>query len=338
MSQTHSGSQLRVTSLGGGHGLHQTLLAAKLLAGAKEDEGCDSENCRVNAIVTVADDGGSSGRLRRELAVVPPGDLRMAMAALTPDTGDGHELRDTLQHRFGGNGAMAGHAVGNLVIAGLTERTGDIQAALDSVGRWAHATGRVLPVALEPLDIEAEVAGLDDDPRVLRSVRGQVAVATTPGSVRRVRLLPEKPAANPAAVEAILNADLVTIGPGSWFSSVIPHLLVPEIVQALNETKAPVVVILNLSPEAGETPGFSTERHIHVFNQHAPSLHVDMFLVDDNANYTEGERSYLTRTAEQAGARMVFADLRENDEAGAATNRHDPAKLAAAITAALNGN
>lgn len=331
-------SQLRITSLGGGHGLHQTLLAAKIVAEAEESDGCSPSTCRVNAVVTVADDGGSSGRLRRELGVVPPGDLRMAMAALTPDNEDGHARRDALQHRFGGNGAMAGHAVGNLVIAGLTEMTGEIQDALDTVGRWASSTGRVLPVALEPLDIEAEVAGLDDDPRVLRSVRGQVAVATTPGSVRRVRLHPGNPSANPAAVEAIMNADVVTIGPGSWFSSVIPHLLVPEIVEALNGTSAPVVVILNLSPEAGETPGFTTERHIHVFNQHAPGLKVDKFLVDDAPDFTEGERTYLTRTAEQAGAEMVFADLREVDASGALTNRHDPKKLAAAITSVLGGN
>lgn len=331
-------SQLRITSLGGGHGLHQTLLAAKIVAEAEESDGCSPSTCRVNAVVTVADDGGSSGRLRRELGVVPPGDLRMAMAALTPDNEDGHARRDALQHRFGGNGAMAGHAVGNLVIAGLTEMTGEIQDALDTVGRWASSTGRVIPVALEPLDIEAEVAGLDDDPRVLRSVRGQVAVATTPGSVRRVRLHPGNPSANPAAVEAIMNADVVTIGPGSWFSSVIPHLLVPEIVEALNGTSAPVVVILNLSPEAGETPGFTTERHIHVFNQHAPGLKVDKFLVDDASDFTEGERTYLTRTAEQAGAEMVFADLREVDASGALTNRHDPKKLAAAITSVLGGN
>lgn len=331
-------SQLRITSLGGGHGLHQTLLAAKRITGAQDGDGKSPETSRVHAVVTVADDGGSSGRLRRELAVIPPGDLRMAMAALTPETDDGNLRREALQHRFGGNGAMAGHAVGNLIIAGLTEMSGDIQQALDTVAQWCNAKGRVLPVALEPLDIEAEVAGLDDDPRVLRAVRGQVAVATTPGSVRRVRLHPAKPAANPVAVEAILNADIVTIGPGSWFSSVLPHLLIPDIVTALNETKAPIVVILNLSPEAGETPGFTTERHIHVFNQHAPGLNVDMFLVDDGTDYTEGERTYLTRTAEQAGARMVFADLREIDGNGEPMNRHDPEKLAAAITDALDGN
>lgn len=331
-------TQLRITSLGGGHGLHQTLLAAKIVAGISPEDVQDPENYAVNAIVTVADDGGSSGRLRRELAVVPPGDLRMAMAALTPDTDQGRLLRDVLQHRFGGNGAMAGHAVGNLIIAGLTEMTGSIQGALDSVGNWVDASGRVLPVALEPLEIEAEVSGLDDDPRVLRSVRGQVAVATTPGSVRRVRLHPGSPAANPAAVDAIMNADVVTIGPGSWFSSVIPHLLVPEIVTALNETEAAVVVILNLSPEAGETPGFTTERHIHVFNQHAPKLNVDMFLVDEASDFSEGERAYLERSAEQNGARLVFADVRETDASGGRTNRHDPEKLAAAITAVMDAN
>lgn len=331
-------TQLRITSLGGGHGLHQTLLAAKIVAGISPEDVQDPENYAVNAIVTVADDGGSSGRLRRELAVVPPGDLRMAMAALTPDTDQGRLLRDALQHRFGGNGAMAGHAVGNLIIAGLTEMTGSIQGALDTVGHWVDASGRVLPVALEPLEIEAEVSGLDDDPRVLRSVRGQVAVATTPGSVRRVRLHPGSPAANPAAVDAIMNADVVTIGPGSWFSSVIPHLLVPEIVTALNETEAAVVVILNLSPEAGETPGFTTERHIHVFNQHAPKLNVDMFLVDEASDFSEGERAYLQRSAEQNGARLVFADVRETDASGGRTNRHDPEKLAAAITAVMDAN
>ncbi|MCQ4625279.1 uridine diphosphate-N-acetylglucosamine-binding protein YvcK [Corynebacterium sp. CCUG 69979] len=329
---------LSVASLGGGHGLHQTLLAAREIAGAQLGDGCSPETCRVNAIVTVADDGGSSGRLRRELSIVPPGDLRMAMAALTPPTEEGAVWKKVLQHRFGGNGAMAGHAVGNLMIAGMTESSDDIQLALDTVGSWTDSTGRVLPVALQPLDIEAEVAGLDDDFRVLRAVRGQVAVATTPGSVRRVRLIPEEPAANPAAIDAIMSADVVTIGPGSWFSSVIPHLLVPEIVEALRNTPAKVVVILNLSPEQGETPGFTTERHIHVFNQHAPELKVDYFLADSNIQLSPGERSYLERAAEGAGAAITFADMCERDEENQCTNRHDPEKLAAAITSLLRGN
>ncbi len=308
------------TCLGGGHGLYQTLRAARA-AGAGD----------INAVVTVADDGGSSGRLRRELSMIPPGDLRMALSALTEDSDEGVLWRTSLQHRFGGNGAMAGHAVGNLILAGLAEELGDMQLALDTVARWSGSVGRVIPVCQQPLEIEADVAGLDDDPRVLRSVRGQVAVATTPGAVRRVRLLPTAPDATPQAVEAIMAADLVTIGPGSWFSSVIPHLLVPDVVQALNATEAKVVVILNLSPEAGETHGFTTERHIHVFGQHAPDLRVDYFLADSVKGPTEGERTHLRRAASGVGAAMEFRDVREAPRGGEVSTRHDPAKLAAAL-------
>ena len=315
-------SHTSFTCLGGGHGLYQTLTAARQ-AGAST----------INAVVTVADDGGSSGRLREELGVLPPGDLRMALAALTADGEDGTQWRDTLQHRFGGHGAMAGHALGNLLITGLAERLGDTQAALDQVAAWTGSAGRVIPVCPQPLDIEADVAGLDDDPRVLRSVRGQVAVATTPGAVRRVRLTPAQPAASEAAVQAIMDADVVTIGPGSWFSSVIPHILVPDIAQALNETSATVVVILNLSPEAGETHGFTTERHIHVFSQHAPQLDVDYFLADERTATSEGERDNIARAASRLDAEVVFAPLREMDPAGSLLNRHDPEQLAAALKA-----
>lgn len=302
--------------------MYQTLTAARA-AGAST----------INAVVTVADDGGSSGRLRREMDIVPPGDLRMALAALTADGGNGSMWRDTLQHRFGGHGAMAGHALGNLLITGLAERLGDTQAALDQVAQWTGSAGRVIPVCPQPLDIEADVAGLDDDPRVLRSVRGQVAVATTPGTVRRVRLTPAQPPASAAAVEAILEADIVTIGPGSWFSSVIPHILVPDVAQALNETEATVVVILNLSPEAGETHGFTTERHIHVFSQHAPQLRVDYFLADEHTATSAGERENIARAADRLDAQVVFAPLREIGEDGVALNRHDPNRLAAALQA-----
>lgn len=310
-----------VTSLGGGHGLYQTLQAARV-AGAGF----------INAVVTVADDGGSSGRLRRELDIVPPGDLRMALASLTADTPEGELWRTTLQHRFGGNGAMAGHAVGNLLLAGLAEESGDMQGALDTVARWTGSVGRVIPASPQPLEIEADVAGLDDDPRVLRSVRGQVAVATTPGEVRRVRLLPGEPEVSAEAVAAIMGADLVTIGPGSWFSSVIPHVLMPEIVAALNETPAQVAVILNLSPETGETHGFTTERHIHVLGQHAPELRVDYFLADNSRRITDGERRNLERAAAGVGATVEFADVRAASQDGG-SNLHSPEKLAAALLA-----
>lgn len=306
--------------LGGGHGLYQTLLAAQSLTTGN-----------VNAVVTVADDGGSSGRIRRELGIVPPGDLRMALAALAHDDDEGALSRNLLQHRFGGHGALAGHAVGNLILAGLAEELGDMQQALDLVARWTRSAGRVITLCNEPLDLEADVAGLDDDPRVMRPVRGQVAVATTPGQVRRVRLIPETPAANENAVNAIMDASVVTLGPGSWFSSVIPHVLVPDIVAALNETSALVVVILNLSPEAGETHGFTTERHIHVLGQHAPELRVDAFVADNYISPTKGERGHLQRAAASLGGEIAYYDVHVADESGASVNKHDPAKLAMAL-------
>lgn len=311
---------MHITSLGGGHGLYQTLVAARL-----------SEPSSITAVVTVADDGGSSGRLRREMEIIPPGDLRMALAALARDDADGQLWAQTLQHRFGGTGALAGHAVGNLLIAGLATVLGSDQAALDKVAELTRSHGRVVPVCNQPLDIEAEVAGLDDDPRVIRPVRGQVAVATTPGTVRRVRLIPDQPEPSPVAVEAIRNATLVTLGPGSWFSSVIPHLLVPGIVEALNDTAALKVVVLNLSAELGETHGFSSERHIHMLSQHAPMLRIDRVLVDSEAIPTGAERAYLARAAAVLGAEVVFEDLGTVDTDGRRLNIHDPVKLSRAF-------
>ncbi|MDO5077491.1 uridine diphosphate-N-acetylglucosamine-binding protein YvcK [Corynebacterium sp.] len=305
----------KMTSLGGGHGLFQTLRSARVL---------NVET--INAVVTVADDGGSSGRIRRELGQSPPGDLRMALAALTRDEPEGALWEGVLQHRFGGTGALAGHALGNLLLSGLTEFFGNQVAALDFVARTANCQGRVLPVSEQPLDIEADVSGLDDDPRIMLPVRGQVSVATTPGSVRRVRLLPDNPEACRDAVAAILDADVVTLGPGSWFTSVIPNLLVPGIVDALANTSAKKIVVLNLTAEPGETAGFSAERHIHMLSQHAPLLQVDRIIVDAATIPTQRERAQLARAAASLGAEVAFHDVQDGN-----THRHDPAKLAAAL-------
>ena len=237
----------------------------------------------------------------------------------------------TLQHRFGGHGALAGHAVGNLLIAGLADVLGSHIAALDTVAQLTQSHGRVVPMSEQPLDIEAEVAGLDDDPRVIRLVRGQVAVATTPGSVRRVRLIPSHPPGGRDALNAIDSADVVTLGPGSWFSSVIPHLLVPDIVHALAATDALKVVVLNLTAEPGETSGFSAERHIHMLSQHAPMLRVDRILVDATTVNSSVELANLERAAASLGAILIAADVQEHDENGRPTERHDPVKLAAAL-------
>ena len=315
-----STSPVNIACLGGGHGLFQTLLAARQ---------CDPAN--ISAIVTVADDGGSSGRLRRELDIIPPGDLRMALAALSRNDDNGTLWAKTLQHRFGGTGALAGHAVGNLMIAGLAEVLGDMQAALDKVAELTDSYGRVLPMVNRPLSIEAEVAGLDDDPRIIRSVRGQVAVATTPGQVRRVHLKPNDPQANPRALQAINESDIITIGPGSWFSSVLPHMLVPQIVDAISRSKALRVLVLNLSVEPGETSGFSVERHLHVLAQHAPKLQVDRVVIDRNLDLAGSERSHVQRASKQLGAEVVFADVCMVTDDGLELNRHDPAKLASVL-------
>ncbi|WP_181998765.1 gluconeogenesis factor YvcK family protein [Corynebacterium diphtheriae] len=313
-------SQLKIASMGGGHGLFQTLRAVRQLNSAS-----------IDAIVTVADDGGSSGRIRRELGQIPPGDLRMALAALAPFDDEGLQWETLLQHRFGGHGALAGHAVGNLIIAGLCDTLGSEIAALDAVAKVIKAEGRVLPACAEPLEIAAEVSGLDDDPRIMREVIGQVAVASTPGTVRRVRLIPERPEATEESVEAIENADLVTLGPGSWFSSVIPHVLVPGIPTALATTKALRVVVLNLSPEPGETAGFTAERHIHILSQHAQTLRADVILVDEGLIPHKGERVHLERAAAVLGAQISYHDLSETDPSGRRIHRHDPAKLAEAL-------
>lgn len=308
-----------ITSLGGGHGLFATLRADRQVAD------------HVTAVVTVADDGGSSGRLRRELGQIPPGDLRMALAALSADTEKGDLWEKTLQHRFGGTGALAGHAIGNLIIAGLTSVMGNEVDALDEIGRLLQIQGRVVPMSPIPLEIEAEVVGLEQDARVVRQVRGQVAVATTPGQVRRIRLIPEAPPASEEAIEAILNADLVTLGPGSWFTSVLPHLQVPGLRDALQETNATTVMVLNLVAEPGETAGFSSERHIHMLTQHAPNLKLNYVLVDDNTPLADTEREYLQRAANSLDAKVVFADVQEVDDHGALTGRHSPEKLATAL-------
>lgn len=303
-----------IVALGGGHGLYATLSAARRLTPY------------VTAVVTVADDGGSSGRLRSELDVVPPGDLRMALAALASDSPHGRLWATILQHRFGGSGALAGHPIGNLMLAGLSEVLADPVAALDELGRILGVKGRVLPMCPVALQIEADVSGLEADPRMFRLIRGQVAIATTPGKVRRVRLLPTDPPATRQAVDAIMAADLVVLGPGSWFTSVIPHVLVPGLAAALRATSARRALVLNLVAEPGETAGFSVERHLHVLAQHAPGFTVHDIIIDAERVPSEREREQLRRTATMLQAEVHFADV-----ARPGTPLHDPGKLAAVL-------
>ncbi|MBC6450067.1 gluconeogenesis factor YvcK family protein [Actinokineospora xionganensis] len=308
---------MRAVALGGGHGLHATLTALRLLT----DD--------VTAVVTVADDGGSSGRLRRELGLLPPGDLRKALTALAGP----QAWAAVFEHRFGGTGALAGHAIGNLVLAGLLEVLGDPVVALAEAARLLGVTGRVLPMSLEPLDIEADVTGLEEDPSTVRRIRGQVAVATTPGRVRRIRLhnaahRDQPPRACPEAVAAVRDADVVLLGPGSWFTSVLPHLLVPELHDALVRTAATRVVVLNLVPQPGETAGFSPERHLDVLSEHAPRLRIDAVVADADAVSTPDR---LRRAAKALGADLLLDTI----ALGPAGDRHDPDALAECLRRAV---
>jgi len=300
-----------VVALGGGHGLAASLAALRLVTD------------RITAVVTVADDGGSSGRLRDEFAVLPPGDLRMALAALCDDTEWGLQWRDVLQHRFAGTGPLAGHAVGNLLIVSLWDLLGDTVNGLDLVGRLLNARGRVLPMASVPLTIEASVLGVDPaHPLEVTTVTGQGEVATTRGRVLAVRLNPEEPPACDEAVEAIRAADWVILGPGSWFTSVMPHLLVPGVRDALLHTPARRMLTLNLV-HTGETVGFSAANHLEVLAAHAPGLRLDVVLADSRVVEDE---SLLRRVAEGMGAEVVLARVSDQAHQGL----HDSLRLAAA--------
>ena len=303
----------RVVALGGGHGLHAALTAWRTLTP------------ELTAVVTVADDGGSSGRIRRELPVLPPGDLRMALAALASDNEATQTMARLLQHRFGGSGVLAGHPVGNLVLTGLAEmHGGDTVRALDDLCRLLGARGRVLPMADVPLDLVAQVESTDpDDPARVRRIRGQVAIAGTPGRVRKLVVAPDDPPVNAAVVDAIGVADVVSLGPGSWYTSVLPHLLVPRLRTALEKTGAKVVVVLNLEPQPGETDGFSPEEHLHVLQAHLGGVALHTVIADIGSVV---DRHGLLSAVRDCGAELVLAPVRVDD-----APRHHPGRLAEAF-------
>jgi uncharacterized cofD-like protein len=248
----------------------------------------------------------------------------MALSALCDDGEWGRLWRDVLQHRFASAGALHDHAMGNLLIVTLWELLGDTVAGLDWVGRLLGARGRVLPMAAVPLDIQASVLGVDPDtPQAVVTVRGQVAVASTPGRVTGIRLVPEVPPACAEAVAAVRAADWVVLGPGSWFTSVLPHLLVPDLALALRETPARRCVTLNLAPQVGETEGFSPEAHLEVLAAHAPDLRIDAVLADPSAVV---DPAALSAVADALGARLLMRQVSVGD----GSPRHDPLRLAAA--------
>ncbi|MEX2256373.1 MAG: uridine diphosphate-N-acetylglucosamine-binding protein YvcK [Acidimicrobiia bacterium] len=300
----------RVVALGGGHGLSVVLRAMQQYAAT------------LTAVVSVADDGGSSGRLRRELDVVPPGDLRKCLVAVaTP----GNLWADAFEHRFGG-AELGGHALGNLVLVGLAETLGDVGAALDEAGRLLGARARIRPATAERVVLKAHVEGggvgglgVED-----REVEGQVAVMQDRGRIRRVELVPSDVPADPVAVDALREADQIVLAPGSLFTSLLPVLVVPEIRRAVGESRGQVVQIGNLAPQVPETEGLDGVEHLRAVLDHG--VRVDVVLVDEHSRLPVDAAA-----ADACGVHTVVADV-----ADVGAPAHDPARLAQALADLLD--
>lgn len=305
----------RVVALGGGHGLAATLTALRTLTD------------QLSAIVTVADNGGSSGRLREEFGILPPGDLRMALAALCSDDQHGREWADILQYRLASDGPLHGHAIGNLLLAALWNRDGDPVQGIARVGELLQLTGQVLPMALEPLDIEASF----QTSYGRKIVRGQVEVATAKGRIESLHLIPANPRATPEAIRAISDAQWITIGPGSWFSSVMPHFLLPEQAQAIAQSQAKKIMIFNLpEPDSiDEFAGYSAQEHLDLVIKHLPNLHLDFAITDRSSSHTSES---LQLAVEGCGGQLIRADLAKSP----GSFHHDPTKLALTFSHIFN--
>ncbi len=304
----------KIVAIGGGTGL------STLLRGLKEH----TQN--ITAIVTVADDGGSSGRLRRSLGVHPPGDFRQCIAALA----DTEPLMQSLfEYRFG-DGELGGHAFGNLFIVAMTGITGSFEGALRASSRVLAVSGRIVPSTLAHVTLFAE---LEDD----NVVAGESQLGHGKAPIRRVFLDPQEPPAYPEAVAAILDADLVVLGPGSLFTSVIPNLLVPDIAAALAATQARVVYVANVATQPGETDGYDLDDHLKALARHLPGGVVDRVLANDdyttelkpswNVSYVAAGDAAADARSGLRGAELVTGSL----VARGRPTRHDPDKLGAAV-------
>lgn len=288
--------------VGGGHGASVSLRAALEAAG------------EVAGIITVADDGGSSGRLARDLGVLPMGDLRQCLAALATSS----EMVDLVQHRFP-SGPLEGHVVGNLIVAAVAQQTGSFIAALEVLAELLGSNGTVLPPTLEPVSLVCEVGG--------SRVEGQVAVAGVDGPITHLGLDPEDPKAYPGAVELVERASRVVLGPGSLFTSVLPPLLVPGIREAYRECSGEKVYVLNLVAPAGETADFDALGHLEAIHKYVGDDAVDVIVAHrgrrPDTPFPEVEVDL--ESLDSLGPRVVTADLLPGSRAA----RHDAARLAA---------
>ena len=296
----------KVVAFGGGHGLAATLTALRDLTPS------------ITAVVTVADNGGSSGKIRDEFNFLPPGDLRMALAALCGPDEWGQSWAQIIQHRFKSSGDLNGHALGNLLMAALWDSSDDLVAGIDRVGDLLKIVGRVLPMSLQPLDIE----GVFETTSGIQTIRGQIEVATAKGKLQSLKLLPENPIVTPDVLRAISEADWLTFGPGSWFSSVMPHFLSSELANAISLSAAKKIMVLNLQePEgADEFAGSTPEAHLRLVLSHLPTFKFDIAIADPTILDSASD---LGVTVKELGGELVVADVaRDQDQ-----NHHDPQKM-----------
>jgi uncharacterized cofD-like protein len=277
--------------------------------------------------VTVADDGGSSGRLRRSLGIPPPGDLRNCLAALAEDES---LLTQLFQYRFAEGEGIHGHAFGNLFVTALAGVTGNFDRALVEAGHVLSIRGRVFPSTLSNVTLEGELIG--EEPNSLRRVSGESRIQDEPGAIWRVWLEPENVRAYPDAVQAILAAQMVVVGPGSLFTSILPNLLIREIREALQVTRAHKVYICNVATQPGETDGFSVADHVEALERHIGKLPFQTILVNtaQPAALPKG-MEWVTGSLPQGKMRILAENLADNDQIG----HHDPEKLAAALMGML---
>jgi len=298
---------LRVVALGGGHGLARALLAVQEYADV------------ITAVVSVADDGGSSGRLSPALGMPPPGDCRRALLALSPPGSFWYRL---MEHRFDA-GDVAGHSLGNLVLAALTERSGGLEEALATAGRFLGARGAVVPAAAVPLSLEATIDGV--------LVEGQVAVAISRGTIEELHLRPREAGATRAATDAIASADQIVIGPGSLYTSLIADLKVPGLAEAINASEGKLSYVCNLTTQDGETLGMDALAHLDALVEHTGLRMPDAIVAHDGRlEVPEGlDPVRVDRAAlEGLGCRVETADLADP---AAVWPQHDPTRLGAVL-------
>jgi len=291
----------RVVVIGGGHGL------STLLRGMKDF------TRNLTAIVTVADDGGSSGRLRDTMGILPPGDIRNCLAALSNDE---DLIAQLFQYRFvNGGGDLEGHSFGNLFISALTNLTGSFEKAVAESGKVLSVHGKVLPATLHDVRLLADKALPYVDGEV--TINGESKIPQIKGQVRRIWLEPKNPPAYPEAIQKILNADLIAIGPGSLYTSIIPNLLVPDIAKALKSSKALKVFICNLITQPGETEGYSCKDHVNALDEHTGLRLFDMVIVNNSGEVGNGDLEWVKADEDLENFYSVYrCDVADTEKPG----------------------